>query len=691
MAGDLERMNEQRYTDRVQWLVLIGAALLLLLLFSAWIREGFGKEWRTVQKEYARILKENSTGDGTQMDEFERGIFQVELPQFKRTDRCISCHQGLENPRMEGMPQPHASHPGTFMEDHPVQDYGCTICHGGQPGALSKKEAFGRLPETHWPFPLLEQPYIQSSCGKCHLAVFSDEAEESMDTGSPGAREGMEVFLAGKSIFSTEGCLGCHQARGVGGILGPDLTEQGEKTKHEYSFQNISGEQSISNWLKEHFRDPEMVSPGSQMLRISLEENELNALATFVMGLEKPEIPFEYFSMATLNEFKGKREFMEGKKGFSYLCSACHGKTGEGKGYEDFLTGIPAIGNPDFLRVASWDYIRFTLEKGRSLRQMGSWTSRISGMQEEELDEITSFLKESISRTDTRELSLRGADVGEGLMLFERYCQTCHGEEGKGGVAVALNQEGLLSRAGDDFLIQTLLNGRGNTAMPGWSHLEDDQLADLVVALSSWRKGAPLTASMELPEADLEQGALSYHFLCSRCHGEFGEGETGPAIINKDFLEAAKDRFLYETIARGRAHTAMFGWSSDVYNQEKLEPGDISNIIGYMRESARGRLTYIHQGSNPGDSEAGRLLFDQRCAECHGKSGEGQKAPALNNQEFLSAASNGYLLATITLGRAGTAMPSWGYGNEQYPMLSGKERIDLVAFLRSNQRIRIKY
>jgi len=684
-------MDEQRYTYRVQWLVLIGAALLLLLLLGAWIREGTSKEWRSIQKEYARLLSLQGTEDGMPADAFEGGIFQVDLPHFNRTDRCISCHHGLENPAMKEMFQPHSLHPGTFLEDHPVQDYGCTICHGGQPGALTKKEAYGRMPETHWPFPMLEQPYIQSSCGKCHLAVFSDVPEEGADPGEAGAREGMEVFLAGKTIFSTEGCLGCHQARGVGGILGPDLTEQGEKTKHEYSFQNVSGEQSVSNWLKEHFRDPEMVSPGSQMLKITLEEGELDALATFVMGLEKPEIPFEYFSMATLNEFKGKREFMEGDKGYAYLCSACHGKTGEGKDYEVFLTGVPAIGNPDFLRVASREYIRFTLEKGRSLRQMGSWTGLISGMKAEELDGIASFLKGSIKDEDARDLSLRGGNAVEGLRLYERYCQVCHGEEGKGDVAVALNQEGLLSRAGNDFLIRTLLNGRGNTAMPGWSHLQDDQLADLLALLGSWKTHGSPGGPLELPEGDLDQGALSYHFLCSRCHGEFGEGETGPAIINRDFLEAASDRFLYETIARGRVHTAMFGWSSDVYNQEKLEPGDISNLIAFMRQSAMGDLTYVYQGSNPGDSKEGSLLFELRCAECHGKSGEGVKAPALNNQEFLSAASNGYLLATITLGRTGTAMPSWGYGTDKYPALSGKERTDLVAFLRSNQRIRIKY
>ena len=194
-----------------------------------------------------------------------------------------------------------------------------------------------------------------------------------------------------------------------------------------------------------------------------------------------------------------------------------------------------------------------------------------------------------------------------------------------------------------------------------------------------------------MPEADLEQGALRYHFLCSRCHGEFGEGETGPAIINRDFLAAADNRLLYETIALGRTHTAMFGWSTDLYNQEKLERQDISNIIGHMRSSAQMELSYVYQGSNPGQRSEGAILFEKHCVECHGLSGEGLKAPALHNQEFLSASSNGYLLATITIGRSGTAMPSWGYGDETHPLLSGKERQDLVAYIRSYQRIHLKF
>lgn len=688
MAGPVEKtMNEQRYTNRIQWLVLIGAALLLLLLFGAWIHEGLNREWRKHQKEFLLLVTDLSpSGKREGKQDIERGIFQVELPHLNRVDRCICCHQGGEDPRLADAAQPHTLHPGPFLSDHPVQDFGCTICHGGQGRALSGQDAHGKQSEVHWSYPILEQPYIQSSCGKCHLAIF-DHSGSDLQSGISG----MELFHRGKQIFSGEGCLGCHKARGVGGILGPDLTEQGEKTKHDYSFRNIRGDQTVSNWLKEHFKDPEMVSPGSQMLRINLEEQELEALATFVMGLAKPDIPFDYFSLATLNEFKGIREPMEGEAGYSYLCSACHGKNGEGKDYREYLTGIPAIGNRDFLRVASEEFIRFTLEKGRSLRQMGSWTEFISGMHSNELDEIAKHLKRRVDRNATQILSVLPGRSELGKETYDRFCVACHGQEGKGGVAVALHQQGFLSRADERFILKTLILGRGNSAMPAWTHLEDKELAGLVTLLRSWTESPSSSGQITFPEADLEDGASRYHYLCSRCHGEFGEGETGPAIINRDFLEAADDRYLYTTIALGREHTAMFGWATDVYNQEKMDRNQIGNIIGFMRKKALEALTYIYAGSNPGNHTSGATLFRERCVECHGSVGEGVKGPALNNQEFLSAASNGYLLATITTGRVQTAMPAWGYGQDEYTALTGTERQDLVAFIRSWQRIRIKF
>jgi len=45
----------------------------------------------------------------------------------------------------------------------------------------------------------------------------------------------------------------------------------------------------------------------------------------------------------------------------------------------------------------------------------------------------------------------------------------------------------------------------------------------------------------------------------------------------------------------------------------------------------------------------------------------------------------------MSLGRSGTDMPSWAYGDEKHIQLAGKDRLDLVAHIRSFQRIQIKY
>jgi mono/diheme cytochrome c family protein len=134
----------------------------------------------------------------------------------------------------------------------------------------------------------------------------------------------------------------------------------------------------------------------------------------------------------------------------------------------------------------------------------------------------------------------------------------------------------------------------------------------------------------------------------------------------------------------------MFGWTTDVQGAGKLDRQGISDIIAYMRQTAGTDRDYVYQGSNPGNAAAGKVQFEANCAECHGKDGKGPRAPALNNQEFLSAVSNGYIMATISVGREGTKMPSWGMGSAQHRALTATQRKDLVAWIRSWQRFRIK-
>jgi hypothetical protein len=47
-------------------------------------------------------------------------------------------------------------------------------------------------------------------------------------------------------------------------------------------------------------------------------------------------------------------------------------------------------------------------------------------------------------------------------------------------------------------------------------------------------------------------------------------------------------------------------------------------------------------------------------------------------------------MATISIGRDGTKMPSWGSGSDEYQMLTAEQRKDLAAWIRSWHRFRIK-
>ncbi|MGR9086193.1 MAG: c-type cytochrome [Gammaproteobacteria bacterium] len=71
--------------------------------------------------------------------------------------------------------------------------------------------------------------------------------------------------------------------------------------------------------------------------------------------------------------------------------------------------------------------------------------------------------------------------------LLKRDCGACHGLTLKGGMGPALLPENLAGKS-DDFLADTILNGRKGTAMPPWKpFMNREEALWLVAAL---RKGA---------------------------------------------------------------------------------------------------------------------------------------------------------------------------------------------------------
>jgi mono/diheme cytochrome c family protein len=77
----------------------------------------------------------------------------------------------------------------------------------------------------------------------------------------------------------------------------------------------------------------------------------------------------------------------------------------------------------------------------------------------------------------------------------------------------------------------------------------------------------------------------------------------------------------------------------------------------------------------------GKDLWATNCAACHGTSGEGGTAPALNSQEFLTSVNDDQIHGIIAGGIPGTAMPAWlnDYGGP----LTDQQIAGLVAYLRS--------
>jgi ubiquinol-cytochrome c reductase cytochrome b subunit len=81
-----------------------------------------------------------------------------------------------------------------------------------------------------------------------------------------------QSVLAGRILYEKSGCIACHSIHGKGGTIGPDLTHVGSKKDRD--------------WLIRHFKDPQALSPGSIMPKVTLPDKELNELTDYMLSLK---------------------------------------------------------------------------------------------------------------------------------------------------------------------------------------------------------------------------------------------------------------------------------------------------------------------------------------------------------------------------------------------------------------------
>lgn len=177
-----------------------------------------------------------------------------------------------------------------------------------------------------------------------------------------------------------------------------------------------------------------------------------------------------------------------------------------------------------------------------------------------------------------------------------------------------------------------------------------------------------------------KNAANLYQKYCVLCHAENREGyaaDNAPSLRSHSLLATSKNNnFMRYTIQFGRANTAMAGYLDT--QGGPMEYIEIELLLQWLHETS-GTEKEIETSREPvkGDITLGAKVYENNCAMCHGKKGEGISAPALGNPMLLATATDGFLKYAISEGRDGT--PMVGFKN----VLTKKEINGVTAFLRS--------
>ena len=168
-------------------------------------------------------------------------------------------------------------------------------------------------------------------------------------------------------------------------------------------------------------------------------------------------------------------------------------------------------------------------------------------------------------------------------MLYSRHCAACHGDDGYGGKAYALNKKGLLLTVDLDYLINSIRYGRPLSGCPSFEgKLSAEKIKAIATFIKGWQRGELLEApDYAVLPAKSDRGEFLFN-ICGACHGLKAEGAMGPPLLDPGFLKSASDTVIRRTIMYGRPGTPMkaFLIGKVIF---PLTPEDIDKLISYLR------------------------------------------------------------------------------------------------------------
>ena len=166
-----------------------------------------------------------------------------------------------------------------------------------------------------------------------------------------------------------------------------------------------------------------------------------------------------------------------------------------------------------------------------------------------------------------------------------------------------------------------------------------------------------LPEDSKLLNAAVQGGAAAFKVNCVQCHGSGAAGTKGyPNLNDDDWLWGGDLQSIQTTIAHGirfdgdgESHVSEMPAFADT-----LDPTQTKQVAAYV-------WGLTNKPSDPALAEAGRQLFLDNCAACHGEDGKGKVdmgAPDLADAIWLKSKGEEAIARQIAAPKHGV-MPAW--------------------------------
>jgi mono/diheme cytochrome c family protein len=599
-------------TDRLWFWFAVSSGVFFVVLAISPVKDYF-REYRHYQNTYRSLLT-RTAGSQKELREANKqtvGIHQIWLPAFNnRVDRCVTCHLGVDEPRMAKAAEPFRQHPRTPHTPGDTQRFGCVICHQGQGRATSLAEAHGNVAD--WSSPLLPVRYTEASCGRCHLG---DDVPEAA------------LLSEGRALITRIGCYGCHKVAGQ------------EKWRSEAP--DLAGLSLKTNpaWLKAWLHAPRSLRPATWMPDFALQPGEIDSLLAF-LWTRRPLANVD--SIAALVPGGGDPD--HGKVIFSASrCISCHTVEGRGNGSAPELSGIGSKVKRNWLVAYLGDPARFY--PGTRMPRYHFSGADLADLSAYMLQEFT----DSSAPEPSADIHPAEKTIAAGNETYRRFgCGGCHRIGGENVAAqigpeltgIADKPAALLDFGKRDQLPRRLpewlaakvndpRSFRDGLRMPRFGFTEHQTEAVVTALLALGREPVPAPYAVPAPQHEYVPpghfGALVAEYRCMSCHqigGVGGDISTAPLTAEGSKV---RETWLAGYLGVPTTLRPILEERMIVLQIPKDQAAFIANFADNVLRDDRIPDDMFPNGPRPDQVERGRKLYHERygCQACHMIGGKG--------------------------------------------------------------------